>query len=78
MFDDPGGWIADPQFMEVMHSSEMLAHGLGHPVRDARTGFNAPAGDSYHIWVRTRNWAAWWTDRPGPGKFTLAVDGQPL
>lgn len=78
MFEDHGGWIADPQFMEVMHSSEMLAHGLGHPVRDARTGFNAPAGDSYHIWVRTRNWAAWWTDRPGPGKFTLAVDGQPL
>ena len=32
LFDDRGGWISDPQFMEVMKSSEMLAHGLGTPV----------------------------------------------
>ena len=78
MFDNPGGWISDPQFMEVMGSSELLAHGLGKPVADACTGFEVPADGVYNVWVRTKNWAAWWTDRPGPGKFTLRFDDQPL
>ena len=78
LFDDPGGWIPDPQFMEVMHSSEMLAHGLGRPVADADTGFRAPQEGIYNVWVRTRNWTAYWTAKQGPGKFTLLIDGKAL
>ena len=78
MFDDLGGWISDPQFMEVMQSSELLAHGLGKPVADAVTGFDAPQDGQYNVWVRTKNWTAFWTDRPGPGKFSIIIDGEPL
>lgn len=78
MFDDLGGWISDPQFMEVMHSSELLAHGQGKPVADAVTGFDAPQDGQYNVWVRTKNWTAFWTDRPGPGKFSIIIDGEPL
>lgn len=78
MFEDLGGWISDPQFMEVMHSSELLAHGLGKPVADAVTGFDVPQDGLYNVWVRTKNWTAFWTDRPGPGKFSLLIDGESL
>ena len=49
MFRSPGGWISDPQFMEVMGSSELLAHGLGKPVRDASTTFEAPQDGEYNV-----------------------------
>ena len=78
MFQSLGGWISDPQFMEVMGSSELLAHGLGEPVEDASTTFEAPQEGEYNVWVRTKNWTAWWTDRPGPGKFSLIFDGKAL
>lgn len=78
MFENLGGWTSDPQFMEVMQSSELLAHGLGKPVRDAVTGFDVPQDGEYNVWVRTKNWTAFWTDRPGPGKFSLKVDGTAL
>ena len=78
LFDDPGGWIPDPQFMEVMDSSEMLAHGLGRPVADADTGFRAIQEGIYNVWVRTRNWTAYWTAKQGPGKFRLLIDGKAL
>lgn len=78
MFRSPGGWISDPQFMEVMGSSELLAHGLGKPVGDASTTFEAPQDGEYNVWVRTKNWTAYWSDKPGPGKFTIIIDGTPL
>ena len=78
MFAEKGGWISDPQFMEVMKSSEMLAHGLGRPVADALTNFSVPAAGDYTLWVRTKNWTGWWTDKPGPGKFTILIDGHEL
>ena len=74
LFDDRGGWIADPQFMEVMQSSELLAHGLGKPVKDAVTAFAVPESAEFRVWVRTRNWAAYWTGK-GPGKFQVKLDG---
>ena len=75
MFEDKGGWISDPQFMEVMKSSEMLAHGLGKPVADAVTSFETSAPGNYNIWVRTKNWTAPWSSEPTPGIFKLIVDG---
>ena len=74
MFDDKGGWISDPQFMEVMKSSEMLAHGLGHPVADAVTSFEVGSDGVYNLWVRTRNWTAPWSSKPTPGIFKVLVD----
>jgi len=75
LFDDRGGWISDPQFMEVMKSSEMLAHGLGTPVADAVTSFEVAVGGVYNVWVRTKNWTAPWSSKPTPGVFKILVDG---
>lgn len=36
-FDDTGGWVIDPQSMDLMGSPYLLAHGLGVPVEDATT-----------------------------------------
>lgn len=77
-FDNKGGWIADPQFFDQMGSSYMLAHGLGKPVEDAVTEFEVPCDGEYSIYVRTRNWTAMWSDKPTPGVFTLAIDGETL
>ena len=77
-FDNKGGWISDPQFMEVMGSSCMLAHGLGRPVEDASTSFYVEKEGDYYVNVRTRNWTAYWSDRPTPGIFRISVDGRML
>lgn len=77
-FDHKGGWISDPQFMEVMGSSCMIAHGLGIPVEDASTAFHVRKGGDWHISVRTRNWTAYWSDRPTPGIFRISIDGKPV
>ena len=73
-FADPGGWTLDAQHLREMGSPYLLAHGLGKPVADATTTFDATAGD-YDLWVRTRNWTAPWSSVPA-GRFTLAVNGR--
>lgn len=73
-FEDKGGWIADPQFMEQMGSSYLIAHGLGKPVSDARTRFTVPQDGTYNLFVRTRNWTAYWSDKPTPGVFRIRID----
>lgn len=77
-FDDIGGWTSDSQFMDVMGSSYLLAHGLGHPVKDASTVFFVAKEGDYHIYVRTKNWTAFWTDKPTPGVFSLSIDSKPV
>lgn len=77
-FEEKGGWISDPQFMEQMGSSQLLAHGLGHPVADARTRIEVPQQGCYHLYVRTRNWTAYWSEKPTPGIFRVGVDGRLL
>lgn len=73
-FLDKGGWVSDPQFIEQMGSTYLMAHGLGRPVKDAQTEVRFKKKGTYHIWVRTRDWV------PGnweaPGKFQLSVNGQ--
>ena len=34
-FDQTGGWVVDQQFIDIMGSSYLLAHGLGIPVKNA-------------------------------------------
>lgn len=41
-FDAHGGWQLDTQFIEIMGSPYLLAHGLGRPVKDATTTVTFP------------------------------------
>lgn len=77
-FDEHGGWVLDQQFMDLMGSPFMLAHGMGVPVQDARTTIAFETPGKYQVWVRTRDWVAPWKVPGSPGKFQLIVDGEPL
>jgi len=77
-FDDLGGWDVDQQAMDRMGSPYLLAHGLGVPVRDAKTKVAFPSAGRYRVWVRTRDWVAPWNAPGAPGKFQLLIDGKPL
>jgi hypothetical protein len=70
-----GGWLVDQQFMDQM---DLLAHGLGEPVRDAETTAQFPAAGKYRVWVRTRDWVAPWKAPGAPGRFKVLVNGKPL
>ena len=75
-FDNKGGWVVDPQFVEQMGSPYLMAHGLGEAVENASTSIQLPSGGSYHVWARTTDWA------PGnwspPGQFNIWMDGEKL
>ena len=77
-FDEHGGWSVDQQFMDQMGSPFLLAHGLGEPVEDARTTVSFPAGGTYRVWVRSRDWVGPWKASGAPGKFRLIVNGKSL
>ena len=77
-FQDRGGWEIDTQFVDIMGSPYLLAHGLGEPVKDASTLVTFPAHGSYRVFVRTKDWVAHWNASGAPGKFQLLVDGKPL
>jgi hypothetical protein len=76
-FEEKGGWVVDSQFIDQMGSSYLLAHGLGVPVADASTSFEALEAGDYHVFVRTRNWTAPWTSAAA-GTFHVLVNGVPL
>ena len=57
-FESKGGWVVDQQFMDVMGSPYLMAHGLGKPVADASTIINIPADAYSRLWVRPKNWTA--------------------
>ena len=75
-FAKKGGWVLDQQFMDVMGSPYLLAHGLGEPVADAETKVAFPETGDYYVYVRTYNWTSPWEEGEGPGKFTLNIDGE--
>ena len=77
-FSEKGGWVVDQQFMDQMGSPFLMAHGLGKPVADASTKVTFPSGGNYRVFVRTRNWVGYWSDKETPGKFNLLIDGKPL
>ena len=83
-FQDHGGWGLDSQFMDIMGSGFLIAHGIGKPVADAVAKVAFPENGTYRIWVRTRDWVAPWkkTDTPDtkraegtPGIFEVALNG---
>ncbi len=73
-----GGWVVDQQSMEQIHSSYLMAHGMGVPVADATTSFEVEDTKVYHVWALTRDWTAVWGVKNSAGKFRLAVDGKLL
>ncbi len=77
-FRDPGGWSLDTQFISIMGSPYLLAHGLGTPVKDARTKVRLPGSGRYRVWVRTKDWVARWKAPGAPGRFRVLIDGVPL
>lgn len=81
-FQSHGGWKLDTQFIEIMGSPYLLAHGLGNPVENATTEVTFPQSGDYTVWVRTKNWVAKFAEHvdaeAAPGKFELAVNGETL
>ena len=75
-FQNKGGWVVDQQFMDLMGSSYLMAHGMGVPVSDAETTVEFPSTGEYNVFVRTFNWTSPWYDGEGPGKFQLLVNGK--
>ena len=75
-FDNKGGWLIDPQFVEQMGSPYLIAHGLGKPVDNASTRITIEQQGIYHIWARTINWAP--GDWDAPGRFNLFINKQKL
>ncbi len=72
-FSAKGGWKVDQQFMDLMGSPYLLAHGMGVPVEDASTEVTFPEKGEYYVYVRTYNWTSPWKKGEGPGKFSLSV-----
>jgi len=75
-FAHKGGWVVDQQFMDMMGSPYLLAHGMGVPVDDAKTTCRFPENGTYYIYVRTYNWTSPWYEGAGPGRFYLTVNGR--
>src|SRR3954467_2781315 len=77
-FKDRGGWSLDTQFIHIMGSPYLLAHGLGEPVQHNTTTVKFPATGTYKVFVRTKDWGPLGKAPGMPGKFHLLVDGKPL
>lgn len=77
-FANKGGWVVDQQFMDQMGSPFLMAHGLGKPVGDASTRISFPENGNYKVFVRTRNWVGYWSDKETPGKFNVLINDKPL
>ena len=73
-FEEPGGWVVDPQSDAQVGSAYLMAHGMGVPVADARTRCRIPESGLWHIWARTRNWVAVWKPDKAAGLFNLPAD----
>ena len=69
---DAGGWKMDVQFMDVMGSPYLLAHGCGRRVTDARAVVDVPEAGRWRVWVRSRRWTK------GAGTFKVRIGGSEL
>lgn len=77
-FKTKGGWVVDTASMENIHSSYLMAHGMGVPVEDAATDFIAPSDGKYYVWALTRDWTAVWDVKDSAGKFKIKIDDAEL
>ncbi len=72
-FEHTGGWVNDSQFVDVMGSPYLLAHGVGEPIDDAFTHVAISADDTYRLWIRCKDWLPEYS----PGTFMVYIDGEP-
>lgn len=77
-FAQRGGWTLDTQFIHVMGSPYLLAHGLGRPVANAETTVHFPAAGRYAVWARTKEWVSPWKAPGTPGRFQIRVRNSTL
>lgn len=77
-FASHGGWTLDTQFIEIMGSPYLLAHGIGAPVADAETEVAFREAGEYHVLVRTKDWVSPWKAEGAPGRFQVVVNGAAL
>lgn len=77
-FKNKGGWAVDQQFMDLMGSPYLLAHGMGRPVKDASTEVLFSHKGDYYVYARTFNWTAPWYSGEGPGRFKVKVGNKLL
>ena len=77
-FSEHGGWKLDTQFIREMGSPYLLAHGLGEPVRDAKTTFQVKNGGTYQLFARTKDWVGCWKAEGQPGRFKIKINGTPV
>lgn len=77
-FSNKGGWSVDQQFMDLMGSPYLIAHGMGEAVDDAETTVEFGEAGTYHVYVRTYSWVSPWFDGKGPGKFKISVGRKKL
>lgn len=75
-FPHKGGWVADPQFIQQMGSTYLMAHGMGIPVDNAVSNISLKKTGTYYIWGRTKNWVPGNWD--APGQFKIAINGEVL
>ncbi len=73
-FKNLGGWVIDQQSMETIHSSYIMAHGMGIPVEDAVTEFEVLEDGEYNVWALTRDWTAVWDVKDSAGKFQIRIN----
>ena len=72
-FSEHGGWKLDTQFIREMGSPYLLAHGLGEPVRDAKTTFQVKNGGTYQLFAHTKDWVARWkAEGPPSSQFSAS------
>ena len=69
---DAGGWKLDVQFMDVMGSPYLLAHGRGLRVADAKAVADIPKSGTWRVGVRARKWI------DGAGAFRVRVGDRTL
>ncbi len=74
-FSEKGGWVVESQSMRVIHSSYLIAHGMGEPVNNAFSYFDVEAEGYYYVWALTRDWTAVWDIKESAGIFNIAIDG---
>jgi hypothetical protein len=75
-FDTHGGWVMDTQFIEIMGSAYLMAHGLGKPVADATSIVQVPEAGEYRVWARCKNWVGPFDATGSPGRFRV-LGGDP-
>ena len=77
-FSNKGGWQIDQQFMDLMGSPYLIAHGMGSAVEDASTRIEIPCDGVWNVWVRTYNWTSPWSELEGPGAFRVRIGKKTL